>query len=100
MESQGVQHNVVSEQQERLLEGGEGGAAAQSLSRVRLLVTLWTAAHLVSLSFSISRTLLKLMSIELVMSSNHLILCRPLLLLHSNFPSIRVFFNESALHIK
>ena len=70
----------------------------QSLSRVRHFVTQWTAAHLASLSFSISRSLLKLMSIELVMPSNHLILYCPLL--PSVFLSIRVFSNESALRIR
>ena len=64
---------------------------------VRLLVTPWTTAHQASLSITNSRSLLKLMSIELVMSSNHLILCRPLLA-PSIFPSIRDFPNESALH--
>ena len=73
---------------------------AKSLSRVRLLATPWTAACQASLSITNSCSLLKLMSIELVMSSNHLILCRPLLLLPSIFPSIRVFSNESALHIR
>ena len=58
------------------------------------------AAHQASLSFTISQSLLKLMSIESVMSSNHLVLCCPLLLLPSIFPSIRVFSNESALHIR
>ena len=72
----------------------------QSLSRVRLFATPWTAARQASLSISISRGLPKLMSIESVMPSNHLILCRPLLLLPSIFPSIRVFSNESALHIR
>ena len=62
--------------------------------------TQWTAVHQPSSSFSISWNLLKLMSIESVMPSNHLILCFPLLLLPSIFPSIRVFPNESALHIK
>ena len=62
-------------------------------------VTPWTAAQEASLSFSISRSLLKLLSIESVMSSNHLILCHPLLLLPSIFPSIRVFSNESVLCI-
>src|SRR5574341_288441 len=71
----------------------------QSLSRVRLFATLWTAAHQASLSFTISWSLLKLMSVESVMSSNHLILCCPLLLLPSIFPSIRVFSNESVLPI-
>ena len=67
----------------------------QSLSYVQLFVTQWTAAHQASLSFTISQSLLKLMSIESVMPSNHLILCHPLLLLPSIFPSIRVFSNES-----
>ena len=71
----------------------------QSLSRVRLLALPWTAAHQASLSFTISLSLLKLMSIESVMPSNHLILCHPLLP-PSVFPSIRVFSNESVLHIK
>ena len=62
--------------------------------------TPWPAAHQASLSFTISRSLLRLMSIESVMPSNHLILCHPLLLLPSIFPSIRVFFDDSALHIK
>ena len=72
----------------------------QSLSRVRLFVTPWTAASQASLSITNSQSLLKLMTIELVMSSNHLILCRPLLLLPSMFPSIRVFSNKSVLHIR
>ena len=72
----------------------------QSLSRVRLFVTPWTAAHQASLSITNSQSLLKLMSIESVMPSNHLILCRPLLLLPSVFPRIRVCSNESALHIR
>ena len=70
----------------------------QLLSRVQLFVTPWTAAHQASLSFTISLSLLKLMPIELVMSSDHLILCRPLLPLPSIFPCIRVFSNESVLH--
>ena len=72
----------------------------QLLSHVRLLVIPWTAAHQASPSFTIFQSLLKLMSIESVMPSNHLILCHPLLLLPSIFPSIRVFSNESALHIR
>ena len=72
----------------------------QLLSRVQLFVTSWTAARQASLSFTISWSLFKLMSVESVMSSNHLILCRPLLLLPSIFPSIRVFFNELALRIR
>ena len=70
----------------------------QSLSHVWLFGTPWTSAHQASLSFSISWNLLKLMSIESVMPSNHLILCRPLLL--PSPPSIRVFTNESALCIR
>ena len=75
-------------------------SSVQSLSRVPLFVTLWTAAHQASLSLTISRSLPKFMSIELVMLSNHLILCCPLLLLSSVFPSIRVFSNESALCVR
>ena len=71
----------------------------QSLSCVQLFATPWTAACHASLSFTISQSLLKLLSIESVMPSNHLIFCRPLLLLPSIFPSIRVFSNDSALHI-
>ena len=63
-------------------------------------MTPWTAAYQVSLSITISQSMLKLISIESVMPSNHLILCRPLLLLPSIFPSIRVFSNESVLHIR
>ena len=63
-------------------------------------MTLWTAACQASLSITNSRSLLKLMSIESVMPSNHLVLCHPLLLLPSIFPSIRVFSNESVLHIR
>ena len=73
--------------------------SVQSLSRVRLFVIPWTVARQASLSIINSRSLLKLMSIELVMPSNHLFLCRPLLLLPSIFPSINVFTNESFLHI-
>ena len=72
----------------------------QSLSRVRLFATPWTAALQASLSITKSQSLLKLMSIESVMPSNHLILCRPLLLLLSVLPSIRVFSNESVLRIR
>ena len=73
---------------------------AQSLSRVRLFVTPWTAAPQAPPSFTISQSLLKLKSIESVMPSNHLILCHSLLLLPSIFPSIRVFSNESTLPTK
>ena len=71
----------------------------QSLSHVWLSVISWTVAHQASLSFTISQSLLKLMSIELVMSSNHLVLYHPLLLLPSTFPSIRVFFLMSRLFV-
>ena len=73
--------------------------SVQSLSRVQLFAIPGTAAHQASLPITSSRGLLKLMS-ELVMPSNHLILCRPLLLLPSIFPSIRVFSNESTLRIR
>ena len=72
----------------------------QSLSHVWLFVTPQTAARQASLFSAISQSLLKFMSIESVMPSNHLILCRPLLLLPSVFPSIRVFSRESVLHIR
>ena len=75
-------------------------SSVQSLSCVQLFATPWTAAGQTSLSITNSRSLPKLMSIESVMPSNHLILCRPLLLLPSVFPSIRVFSNESALRIR
>ena len=75
-------------------------SSVQSLSRVQLFATPWTAAQQASLSITNSRSLLKLMSIKSVMPSNHLILCRPLLLLPSIFPSIRVFSNESVLRIR
>ena len=74
-------------------------SSVQLLSRVRLFAIPWTAACQASLSITISQSLLKLMSIKLVMPSNHLILCRPLLP-HSIFPSIRVFSIESVLHIR
>ena len=74
-------------------------SSVQSLSCVRLFATPWTAARQTSLSITNSRSLPKLMSIESVMPSNHLILCHPLLLLPSIFPSIRVF-SESVLRIR
>ena len=74
--------------------------SAQLLSRVQLFVTPCTAAHQASLSITNSQSLLKLMSFELVKPSNHLILCRPFLLLPSIFPSTRAFSNESVLHIR
>ena len=75
-------------------------SSVRLLSCVRLFATPWTAARQASLSITNSWSLLKLMSIESVMPSNHLILCHPLLLLPSIFPSIRIFSNESVLHIR
>ena len=75
-------------------------SSVQSLSHVQLFVTPWTAACQASMSITNSQSLLKLVSIELVMPSNHLILCLPLLLLPPIPPSIRVFSNESALCIR
>ena len=75
-------------------------SSVQSLSRIRLFATPWTAAQQASLSITNSRSLLKLMSIESVMPSNHLILCHTLFLLFSIFPSLRVFSSESVLHIR
>ena len=74
--------------------------SVQSLSHVRLFATPWTAARQASLSITNSWSLLRFISIESVMPSNHLILCLPLLLLPSIFPSIRVFSNESALRTR
>ena len=79
---------------------GSTAVVVQLLSLFQFFATLWTAAHQSSLSFTVSRSLLKLMCIELVMPSNHLILCHPLLLLPSIYPSIRVFSNESALRMR
>ena len=75
-------------------------SSVQSLSCVQLFATTWTAACQISLSITNSRSVLKLMSIESVMTSNYLILCRPLLLLPSIFHSIRIFSNESVLCIR
>ena len=74
--------------------------AIHSLSHVHPFATPWTVACQASISFTISQSLLRLMSIELMMSSNHLILCHPLFLPHSIFPSIGVFSNELALSIR
>ena len=79
---------------------GPRGTSVQSLSLTRLFATPRTAAHQASLSFTISRSLFKLMSSESVMPCNHLILCRPLLLPPSIFPSIRVFSSELVLRIR
>ena len=80
--------------------GNHGFVVVQSPSRVPLFVSQWTAAFQASLSFTIFRSLHKLRSIELMMPSNHLILCLPLLLLPSIFPSISVFTNKLALCIR
>ena len=86
--------------QARVLEWSAIAFSLQSLSHVQLFVTPWTASHQAPLSITNSCSLLKLMSIELVMPSNYLILCCPLLLLPSVFPGIRVFSIESVLHIR
>ena len=75
-------------------------SSVQRLSSIQLFETPWTAALQASLSITISQSLLKLMSIKAVMPSNHLILCRPLLLMPSIFPNIRVFSSKSALRIR
>ena len=75
-------------------------SSVQSLIHVQLFVTPWTVACQASLSVTNSQSLLKLMSTELVMPSNHLIICHPLLLLPSIFPSVRVFSNESVLYVR
>ena len=93
-EKRSVQHLALSTK-----EVVQFSSVTQSLIHVRLFATPWTAAHQASLSITNSRSLLQFMSIESVMPSNHLILCRPLLLLPSVFPSIRVFSNDSVLHI-
>ena len=81
-------HLILKDQRRSFLK--EGFVVVQLLSCVQLFVTPWTAAHQASLSFTVSRSLLKLMFTESMMPSNHLILCCPLLLLPSIFPSIRV----------
>ena len=88
-----------SKEEGTLIAAG-GRCVVQMLSNVWHFATPWTATHQASLSFTVSRSLLKLMSIESVMQSNHLILCCPLLLLPSIFPIIRVFSNESTLHVR
>ena len=94
-------YGVLERNNENVLNLGRSTAAVlQLLSRVPLLTTPWTAAHQASLSFTVSRSLFKRMSIGLVMPSNCLILCRPLLLLPSIFSSIKIFSNESALRIR
>ena len=81
-------------------ENHRGFAVVQLLSHVQLFVTFWAAACQASLSFTISWSLLRLMSIESVMPSNHLTFCCPLLFLPKVFPSLRIFSNESGLSIK
>ena len=103
-------HSTHSSSAKQALPGTQATSSAQNafyflssvqlLSHVQLLATPWTAAHQASLSITNSQSLLKLMSIELVMPSNHLILCRPLILLPSIFPNTRVFSNESVLCIR
>ena len=90
----------ISEPLSEMMGKGRGFSSVQSLSRVQLFATPWTAARQASLSITNSWSLPKLMSIESVMPSNHLILYRPLLLLPSIFPSIRIFSNELTLHIR
>ena len=82
------------------LPKGEVAVAVRLLSRIRLFAAPWAAALQAPLSFTNSRSFLKFMSIESMMLSNHLILCRPLLLPPPVFPSLRVFSSESALHIR
>ena len=94
MEAWGVKQNPCPPDGERV------AVLVQSLSHVWLFATLWTAANQAPLSSTISHSLLKFTSIELVMLSNHLILYCPLLILPSIFPSIRIFSNELALHIR
>ena len=77
-----------------------GISSVQLLSRVQFFATPWTEAHQASLSIANSWSLLKLMSIDSVIPSNHLIMCYPLLLLPSIFPSIRVFSDESVLRVR
>ena len=84
----------------RELSGKHFFVVVQSLSHVQLFVTPWTAARQASPSFTISRSLRKLMSIELMIPLNHLIFCHPLLLMLSIFPSIRIFSKEFVLHIR
>ena len=100
--SLGSQHENQVHIQVKLLLSDRSNtvSVAQSLSHVRLFVTPWTAACQSSLTFTISQRLLKLMTIESLMQSNHLILRHPLLLLPSIMPSITVFSNELALCIR
>ena len=92
--------SIKEEKEQGSKESPYLASSVQLLSHVRLFATPWTAAHQASLSITNSWSLLKLVSIELVMRSNNLIICRPLLLLPSIFPNIRVFSNETALPIR
>ena len=92
--------HVISMESFLLLFLKKEDVVVESFSRVRLFLTPWTAAHQAPLFFTISQSLLNLVSIYLVMPSNHLVLCHPLLLLPSIFPSLRVFSSESALRIR
>ena len=93
-------HVTLKRNKTQKTEGTWRFSSVQLLSCVRLFATPWTAARQASLSITNSRSLLKLMSIESLMPSNHLILCHPLLLFPSVFPSIRVFSNESVFLIR
>ena len=95
-----VRHNLVTKPLPPSVDIDTEISSVQSLSHVQLFEIPWTAARQTSLSISNSWSLLKLLSIESVMSSNHLILCYPLLLLPPIFPSIKVFSDESILHIR
>ena len=99
-QSQGTGKRVLSMEIEGVNSLEQPAISVQSLSRVQLFAAPWIAAHEASLSITNSRNLLKLVSITSVMPSNHLILCRSLLLLPSIFPIIRVFSNESTLLIR
>ena len=92
--------NIISPTKLLITIAWQSVSSVQSLSHVRLFATPWTTACQASLSITTSWSLPKPMSIELVMPSNHLVLCHPLLLFPSIFPSIRVFSNESALCIR
>ena len=98
IENRRIRNNKANPQEE-MKNTGNGVNSVQSLTGVRLFVTPWTATHQASLSIINSQSLVKLMSIELVLPSNHLILCHPLLLT-SILPSIRVFSSETAFHTK
>ena len=95
-----IMNSLLANSDFNWIKWGKWFSSVQLLSHVRLFATPWTSAHQASLSITNSQSPPKPMSIELMMPSNHLILCRPLLLLPSIFPSIRVFSNESALRIR